>query len=36
MARLRLVVATRFHTQFSSFRLRTSGNTSSYSEEGHE
>jgi hypothetical protein len=34
--RLRLVVATRLHKQFSSFWLRISSNTSSCSEESHE
>jgi hypothetical protein len=36
MARLRLVIAMRLHPQLSSFWLRISSNTPSYSEEGHE
>jgi hypothetical protein len=35
-ARLRVVVATRLHTQLFSFWLRISKNTPSCSEEGHE
>jgi hypothetical protein len=36
MIRIRSVVATKLHTQPSSFRLRSSSNTSSCSEEGYE
>jgi hypothetical protein len=36
MVRLRLVVATRLHIQLPSSRLRMSGNTPSYSDEGHK
>jgi hypothetical protein len=36
MARARLVVPMRPHTQLSSFQLRISSNTPSYSEESHE
>jgi hypothetical protein len=36
MARLRLVVTTKLHTQLSSFRLHISSNTPSRSKEGHE
>jgi hypothetical protein len=36
MARLELVAVTKLHKQFSSFWLRISSNTPSYSEESHE
>jgi hypothetical protein len=36
MARLGLIVATRLHTELSSFRLRTSSNTPSCLEEGYD